>query len=305
VKQRQWNQPSRIDRLERARRLDEAAVAEWWRAGRLISFSPALVSAPAATASRAAVPAAATAWSNSPVPAESPPSQPTAGRAYDGQRHLLLGLADGQAWFTDLTDDSPTQRLRQLLPLLPAAAAELATLATALVAWHRSAGFCPRCGQATVVYAAGASRWCPGCAEELFPRTDPAVIVAVTDDTDRLLLAHQSAWQPGRFSILAGFVEAGESLEQAVHREVAEETGLSLDRLRYVASQPWPLPRSLMLGFRAHAASGPLRPDGVEISQARWFSRLELSQAVANQSVSLPGSASIADHLIRQWWEEG
>jgi NAD+ diphosphatase len=139
----------------------------------------------------------------------------------------------------------------------------------------------------------------------LFPRTDPAVIVAVFDDADRILLAHQKVWEQGRYSVIAGFVEAGESLEQAVHREVVEEVGVAIDRVQYVASQPWPMPRSLMLGFTAHAVNVSLTPDGAEIANARWFARADIPEAIASGELRLPGPASIAFRLISTWLYQG
>jgi len=176
--------------------------------------------------------------------------------------------------------------------------------AVALDNWHRSHPRCARCGQPTVVTAAGHARRCPACGAEHFPRTDPAVIVLVTDEQDRCMLGRQPRWPERRFSVLAGFVEPGESLEQAVIREVAEEVGLVVDDVAYVASQPWPFPSSLMLGFTARAVGGRLTVDGQEIAQAQWFSRAELAAAVAEGSVLLPSPVSIARSLIEGWYGE-
>jgi len=228
-------------------------------------------------------------------------TQPTTGLAFAPDRHLLLGVVHGRGWFVDRLDDSVGLDLRRALPLLDPIETEIAVMAAALTAWHRDEGFCPGCGRASQITAAGTARQCDHCRRELYPRTDPAVIVAVTDDQERLLLVHQAVWPPGRFSVLAGFVEAGESAEQAVHREAAEETGLKLNDLAYVASQPWPLPRSLMLAFSAHASATDLEVDGHEITQADWFSRHQLRAAVAAADIVLPGSASIAYRLISSW----
>jgi NAD+ diphosphatase len=179
----------------------------------------------------------------------------------------------------------------------------LLTAAVALVNWHASSGHCPRCGAATVPELAGWSRRCPACLNEIFPRTDPAVIVLVLDDDDRLLLGSNVLWPAGRYSLLAGFVEAGESLENAVCREIAEESGLTVENPRYLGSQPWPFPRSMMLGFSARVAAGvdpgDLRPDGEEIVDLRWFSREQLREESA--TLLLPGKTSIARHLIDLW----
>ena len=148
--------------------------------------------------------------------------------------------------------------------------------AVALENWQRLHRFCSRCGERTVIAAAGHIRRCPACGAEHYPRTDPAVIMLVTDDQDRVLLGRQVHWPEGRFSTLAGFVEPGESIEQSVRREVFEEAGVTVGEVEYVASQPWPFPSSLMLGFMARATSSEITVDGEEIQEARWFSREEL-----------------------------
>ena len=303
-----WQQPSHVDRLERARRLDLAAVRRLWADGVVIGVGrePSVLVTPATAGPDPwlidgldALHAARQAFTGSVRLV----TRPTAGTDYEPQRHLLLGLVDGRAWFIDRFDRPVGLELRRALPLLDPLQAGIAMAATALVAWHDAAGFCPACGGVTTVTAAGVSRRCGDCGRDLFPRTDPAIIVAVIDDHDRLLLARQSTWEPGRFSVLAGFLEAGESVEQAVHREIAEEVGLAVDRVEYVSSQPWPFPRSLMLGFRAHAGDTRLRLDGDEIAEARWFDREECRQAVAAGRLLLPGPASIAFRLITGWLE--
>ncbi|MCC2320314.1 NAD(+) diphosphatase [Cellulomonas xiejunii] len=203
--------------------------------------------------------------------------------------------------------DGPVERggwgsLRAVGAALDAHDAGLATAAVALDAWHDRHPRCPRCGATTRVAQAGWSRVCDVDGSEHYPRTDPAVIMAVVDDEDRLLLGHAAAWSAGRWSTLAGFVEAGESAEQAVRREVLEETGVEVGDVEYVGSQPWPFPASLMLGFRARATSTRIRVDGVEMADARWFTRDGLTAAVASGEVLLPGGASIARALVEQWW---
>ena len=178
---------------------------------------------------------------------------------------------------------------------------ELAFTASALAGWHHQARFCSRCGTQTGVARAGLARSCPSCGRESYPRVDPAVIVAITDPRDRLLLGRQATWQPGRMSVFAGFLEAGESLEQAVHREVLEEVGLRLQQVSYLGSQPWPFPRSLMVGYRARVTDTGLTVDTSEIEQARWFSRDELTAALAAGEVALPASTSIAHRMISEW----
>jgi NAD+ diphosphatase len=193
--------------------------------------------------------------------------------------------------------------LRRAGPLLSDRDAGLFTHAVALANWHASHTHCPRCGTPTVPVAAGHARRCPADGSEHFPRIDPAVIVLVTDGQGRCLLARNRHWPPGRVSILAGFVEPGESVEQAVLREVAEETGLRVAEPQYLGSQPWPMPQSLMLGFRARADSGQeIRVDGQEIAEARWFSREELAAGVAGGAVRLPPPVSIAHRIIESWY---
>jgi NAD+ diphosphatase len=193
--------------------------------------------------------------------------------------------------------------LRQAGPLLGDRDAGLFTHAVALANWHARHTHCPRCGAETVPAPAGHARRCPVDGSEHFPRIDPAVIMLVTDGADRCLLARNRAWPPRRVSILAGFVEAGESAEQAVAREVREETGVEVAEISYLGSQPWPMPQSLMLGFRAQARPGQaIRVDGTEIAEAHWFSRTELGEAAATGQVLLPPPVSIAHQIIRTWY---
>ena len=176
--------------------------------------------------------------------------------------------------------------------------AGLATTAVGLAAWHRSMVHCPRCGADLLVEESGWLLRCPLDASAHYPRTDPAVIVALVDASDRLLLAHATQWSPLRFSNVAGFVEPGESAEQAVRREVAEETGVLVGAVTYLGSQPWPFPASLMLAFGATAETTEVTADGVELSEARWFTRAGLSDDVDAGRVTLPGRASIARVMI-------
>ena len=220
---------------------------------------------------------------------------------HDPQRHHLLGLSAGRPVFVESAEVESGAGLRELLPVLGDADRELVVAAVALVQWHRTSPHCGLCGALTLVTAGGMVRHCPSCGRDRFPRSDPAIIVAVLDADDRLLLGHQAVWPAGRMSVLAGFVSAGESLEQAVHREVGEETGLRLSAVRYVGSQPWPFPRSLMLGFVARAVGTDIQVDGVEIESARWFTRGELTAAVDAGDLGLPSEASIAHQLIVDW----
>ncbi|MEV0195351.1 NAD(+) diphosphatase [Nonomuraea sp. NPDC050691] len=194
--------------------------------------------------------------------------------------------------------------LRQAGGLLGDRDAGLLVYAVALEAWHSAHEYCPRCGSRTEVRAGGHIRVCPRDSSQHFPRVDPAVIMLVRDQDDRCLLARGPQWPEGRLSILAGFVEPGESLEHAVIREVAEEVGVQVANPRYLGSQPWPFPRSLMLGFFADALTTTLTPDAEEIAEARWFSREELAQALASGELRLPPPVSIARRLIETWYGE-
>lgn len=176
--------------------------------------------------------------------------------------------------------------------------------ALAIANWHASHTHCPRCGTPTVVEQAGWVRRCFEDGAEVFPRTDPAVIVTVLDAEDRLLLGSNAMWEHSRYSLLAGFVEPGESFEAAVQREIFEEAGVRVVEPRYKGSQPWPFPASVMVGMSARLADdqepGALDPDGEEILDLRWFSREELWEA--REQVILPGGSSIARALIEDWY---
>lgn len=195
------------------------------------------------------------------------------------------------------------QGLRTVGALLDPRDAGLLTRAVALANWHAGHAYSPRSGRPTLPGKAGWVRIDPEDGGEHFPRTDPAVIVAVTDDDERLLLASNAAWEERRYSLIAGFVDPGESLEAAVLREVREEAGLRVREPRYLGSQPWPFPASLMLGFAARLDGGTAEqtPDGVEIRALRWFDRAELAAAAADGSLLLPGPASIARAIIEAW----
>ena len=175
------------------------------------------------------------------------------------------------------------------------------TQALALANWHQSNTHCPSCGSPTQIEQGGWVRRCPVEQLELYPRTDPAVIVSILDERDRILLGSQGTWEDSRWSILAGFVEPGESLEAAVVREMKEECGLDVFDPRYIYSQGWPDPASLMLGFSARAdSSQQLQPDGEEIVKLRWFSREELSAEA--KDLLLPGRATISRAMIELWF---
>jgi NAD+ diphosphatase len=190
------------------------------------------------------------------------------------------------------------EELRPLTNVLPADEAGLLSYARALSIWRSRNRFCGRCGSPTVAQRGGHVLRCsnPTCAQEAFPRIDPAIIVLVSDG-ERALLGRQSTWPPGRYSTIAGFVEPGESLEDAVAREVLEETGVEVIRSRYHSSQPWPFPSSLMIGYHAIARTGSEVHVGGELEDARWFTRAEM---LGNPPM-LPPSQAISYRLIRTW----
>jgi len=251
---------------------------------------------------------------------------------------VFLGLVDGVAHFAvpvgALDDDARAslatrataidgtpvrasfEDLRIAGPALPANEGALLAYARGLIYWQESTRFCERCGRPLASLSGGHARRCdhPDGGHTTFPRTDPAVIMLVTHDADdgtpsRCLLGRSPAWPEGVFSTLAGFVEPGESLEQAVAREVFEESAIETTDVRYVASQPWPFPRSIMLGFEARATTTAITIDPVELADARWFTRDELAtfgnwgdEAYALQ---LPRPDSIARFLIERWIARG
>ncbi|MGB8021110.1 MAG: NAD(+) diphosphatase [Candidatus Nanopelagicales bacterium] len=194
--------------------------------------------------------------------------------------------------------------LRSAGPRMSALDRELFAEALALVNWHRSHPRCPRCGSATDVAGLGWWRTCPVDGSEHYPRTDPAVIALLVDHDGNALFGRQVRWPQHAFSTLAGFVEPGESAEAAVVREISEEVGLRPSGCVYVGSQPWPFPGSLMLGFQASVEDVRPSPvvDGIEIAEARWLSRAELTGACQRGDVRLPGRLSIAHNLIVRWY---
>jgi NAD+ diphosphatase len=193
--------------------------------------------------------------------------------------------------------------LREAGPLLSDRDAGLMTHAAGLANFHDSHHFCPHCGAPSEPVLSGSVRRCTAEGTDEFPRSDPAMIVLVTDPHDRILLGSNANWSTTRVSILAGFVETGESAEQAVVREVQEEAGVTVSDVRYLGSQPWPLPQSLMLGFRASAVGDlQITADGDEITDAGWYSREELAAAVSAGTIALPAPVSIAHQIIQSWY---
>lgn len=233
---------------------------------------------------------------------------------------VLLGEADGVPYWTVrgkpdlLAGDDPSEwaDLRAAGAWLDALGSGLLTAAVGALNWHDAAGFCARDGSPTHPHNAGWARVCEQGHEE-YPRTDPAVICLVHDGADRVLLARQPVWPVGRYSVLAGFVESGESLEACVHREIGEEVGLDVHDVRYLGSQAWPFPRSLMVGFHATAdPEAPLTPADGEIADALWITRAELQAALQRGDwaerppdgetvVLLPGKVSIARSMLDAW----
>ncbi|MEO3782181.1 NAD(+) diphosphatase [Actinocorallia sp. B10E7] len=231
----------------------------------------------------------------------------SARRAPAGER-VLLGVDEDKNAYFAVVAPLPEQEgvevsdLRRIGALLNDLESSLVTHAVAMAAWHSTHRHCPRCGAPTKTVAAGHVRVCPEDGMEQYPRLDPAVIMLVVDDEDRALLARGASWPERRASVLAGFMEPGESLEQGVMREVREEVGLVVEDVRYLGSQPWPLPQSLMLGFTCRAAGvQELRLEESEIADARWYDREELRAAVLAGELVLPGKVSIARQLLEHW----
>ena len=232
-----------------------------------------------------------------------------------GEPVVLLGLLEEVAHFAiDLShlDEAAAASalaargefadLRRHGALLEHREGAILAYARGILHWHRRHRFCGVCGSPAVSAQAGHLRVCtnPDCKTQHFPRTDPAVIMLVSHG-ERCLLGRQKAWPPGMHSTLAGFVEPGESFEEAVAREVLEETGVRVEAVRYHSSQPWPFPASIMVGFHAEAASTALAVNRAELEDARWFSRAELLASPENESFRLPRRDSIARRLIEGW----
>jgi NAD+ diphosphatase len=253
------------------------------------------------------------------------------GHAFEDQGPaLLLGLVDGAALFArdvsglevaeagadslgafhdpsaqthpGLPEGTAFRELRAAAPGLSALEAEIAATARGLVEWHRGHGFCANCGGPTAVGRAGWMRACPSCGRTHFPRTDPVVIMLVTAG-ERVLLGRSPGWPDGFFSCLAGFMEPGETLEAAVRREVVEETGVRVGAVRYLASQPWPFPASLMLGAHGEAVSEAIEIDPEEIEEALWLDRGELLEVFAgtHPRIAPPRPGAIAGFLLERW----
>ena len=304
---------STVDRGEPAR-TDPARLAKLWATGRVV-----LVDRKGRTPVRADV----TELSTRPATGDLPPEA------------ILLGELDGVGYWALATDEelregvaSPDRSwglwagatsedgeewhdLRTTGALLSDTAAGLFTTAVAVAGWHHRARFCANCGAEVDRVNAGWATKCPGCGREEYPRTDPAVICLVHDgkgvNGESVLLARQPIWPPARYSVLAGFVEAGESLEACVAREIREEVGIEVADIRYLGSQPWPFPRSIMVGFAAVAVDpeAALIPAEGEIEEARWVTRDQVRAAFAEDlpDLKLPGETSIAYQMVKGWAE--
>ena len=215
----------------------------------------------------------------------------------EAQRTQYLGIYDGRHCYAAeivqtqaLPEGWQPMGLRDAFGIFDVGLAALSGRAYQILDWDRNHQYCGRCGAATVLRADERSRACPGCKRTTYPPVTPAVMVLITDGGRRVLLARKPIWPQGRFSALAGFVEPGEMLEDTVARETREEVGVEVKNIRYFGSQPWPFPHSLMIAFTAEYAGGEVRPDGVEIEEARWFDAAELPK--------LPPSISISRRLI-------
>ncbi len=282
---------SPLDRAEELRK-DSAALTAGWPTASVLRVDP-VGRVPVTDGAVGMVPAAEV--------ADAPPSDA-----------VFLGRADGRhLWAIPVESlDGETTDLRSFGDVLTESSAGVVVTAVALLNWHRSARFSARDGSPTRMSAAGWSRVSEATGHEEWPRSDPAIIVLVHDGADRVLLARQPTWPERRMSVLAGFVEAGESLESCVVREVREEVGLDVTGIEYLGSQPWPFPRSIMIGFAARAdPDAALAFTDGEIAEARWFHRSDVEAALAagdwaastSAPLLLPGSISIARAMLESW----
>ena len=208
----------------------------------------------------------------------------------------------GEAEMASSEPDTEWLNLRQAASALTPLDSTLALGAVALANWHMRHRFCPMCGAPTAVVQAGWVRQCTKDGSQHFPRTDPAVIMSIIDADDRILLARGARWNNSARSVLAGFVEPGESFESAVARETLEESGVHVTDVEYVANQPWPFPASLMVAFTARATTTKLRAQEGEIEALAWYSRAELAEQVQSGQLRLPGRLSVSHTLIERWY---
>lgn len=227
-------------------------------------------------------------------------------RGSDPAGAIFLGTAGSVPWFAVRARTADAVDLRTTAHRLSEVERSAALTATALDNWHAVHEYCSRCGQRTEMVRAGWVRRCPVDGTEHFPRTDPAIIVLVVDDEGRALLGRRSIWPDGWYSTLAGFVEPGETFEQAVVREVLEESGVHVpvEKVQYRATQPWPFPSSIMIAFTAPTHAQPTQPDGEEIAETIWVSRDEFRAAADAGNLRIPPRISVAHHLIADWFGE-
>ena len=228
--------------------------------------------------------------------------------ALEGSTASFIGVAGGRpivALETSRDEAEGTwEHLRAVGWRLGGDEAAVALTAVALAGWHATYHFCGRCGSPVSLESGGWAARCASCDRVEYPRQDPAIIVLVQDHDGRVLLAHNALWKPGFVSIIAGYVEAGESPDVTVAREVAEEVGIEIETPTYVATQPWPFGRSQMMGYCARTRQPRPTPqaDGVEIEWARFYSREELTRTLESGEISAPGRASIAYALLADWY---
>ena len=231
--------------------------------------------------------------------------------AYQSQTDYFLGVKDSKAFFIRHLASAADEKfefktLRQIGTFLSARDIGLTVHGQGLANWHQKHPRCSICGGQTIVVLGGAVRRCVDDQSEHYPRTDSAIIVLVKDKQDRILLGRQKVWPKHRFSTFAGFVEPGESFENCVVREVAEEAGVQVSEINYLGSQPWPFPASLMIAFEAITNTPKLaRPDGDEIEEIRWFTRADMKAAIADKSLILPLEISVARQMIKAWYGTG
>jgi len=292
---------SRIDRAGELR-VNQETLDQLWKRAKILQIAEGRI---------AAVDTALTLISGQDVSAHIAAHTFTEGSRY------FLGLdletkAPFFAWDTEWvgsTDDEVKEvgfsTVREIGSLLSEQELEISLHAMGLSNWHRAHPRCPRCGGATRVDLGGAARTCDADGSQHHPRTDSAVIVLVKDRSDRILLGHQPIWPEGRFSTFAGFLEPGETFEQCVAREVLEESAVVVTELKYLGSQPWPFPASIMISFEA-VTDNPERAqgDGQEITEVKWFTRAQLMAAAKDGSLLLPPSISVARKMIERWLGE-
>jgi len=239
------------------------------------------------------------------------------GEFAEGEKYFLgKALKGSQSYFawrsepTKKEDDATIAKsfssLRDIWSFLDPLETEIALHTVALSNWHQTHSHCARCGAQTSSDLGGAVRVCAKDQSQHHPRTDSAAIVLVKDGEDRILLGHQPVWPEGRFSCFAGFLEPGETFEQCVAREVYEESGVKINNISYLGSQPWPFPASIMIAFEADVVDAQsARPDGQEITEVKWFTRAELKAQAADGTLLLPAPMSVAYKMIERWFAQG